>query len=142
LPPTIAGPVVVVVGSVVEGTALVVVASVVVGATVVVGAVVVGAVVVGWTVVVGVVTVGRVVAMNVESAWMVVVPPAVAGVRAGDGGVVATGPLCADGTVTGAVVDGRSEVGGSWVVVDADAGAGPVGEVGSATPGVRRGGGG
>jgi hypothetical protein len=88
-----------------------------------------------------VVTVGRVVAMNVESAWMVVVPPAVAGVRAGDGGVVATGPLCADGTVTGAVVDGRSEVGGSWVV-DADAGAGPVGEVGSATPGVRRGGGG
>jgi len=140
---------VVVAGSVVEGTALVVVvASVVVGATVVVGAVVagavvvVGAVVVGWTVVVGVVTVGRVVAMNVESAWMVVVPPAVAGVRAGDGGVVATGPLCADGTVTGAVVDGRSEVGGSWVVVDADAGAGPVGEVGSATPGVRRGGGG
>jgi hypothetical protein len=142
LPPTTAGPVVVVAGSVVEGTALVVVASVVVGATVVVGAVVVGAVVVGWTVVVGVVTVGRVVAMNVESAWMVVVPPAVAGVRAGDGGVVATGPLCADGTVTGAVVDGRSEVGGSWVVVDADAGAGPVGEVGSATPGVRRGGGG
>jgi hypothetical protein len=142
LPPTTAGPVVVVAGSVVEGTALVVVASVVVGATVVVGAVVVGAVVVGWTVEVGVATVGRVVAMNVESAWMVVVPPAVAGVRAGDGGVVATGPLCADGTVTGAVVDGRSEVGGSWVVVDADAGAGPVGEVGSATPGVRRGGGG
>jgi hypothetical protein len=142
LPPTTAGPVVVVAGSVVEGTALVVVASVVVGSPVVVGAVVVGAVVVGWTVVVGVVTVGRVVAMNVESAWMVVVPPAVAGVRAGDGGVVATGPLCADGTVTGAVVDGRSEVGGSWVVVDADAGAGPVGEVGSATPGVRRGGGG
>jgi hypothetical protein len=142
LPPTTAGPVVVVAGSVVEGTALVVVASVVVGATVVVDAVVVDAVVVGWTVVVGVVTVGRVVAMNVESAWMVVVPPAVAGVRAGDGGVVATGPLCADGTVTGAVVGGRSEVGGSGVVVDADAGAGPVGEVGSATPGVRRGGGG
>jgi hypothetical protein len=142
LPPTTAGPVVVVAGSVVEGTALVVVASVVVGSPVVVGAVVVGAVVVGWTMVVGVVTVEWVVAMNVESAWVVVVPPAVAGVRAGDGGVVATGPLCADGTVTGAVVDGRSEVGGSWVVVDADVGAGRVGEVGSATPGVRRGGGG
>jgi hypothetical protein len=146
LPPTTAGPVVVVAGSVVEGTALVVVASVVVGATVVVGAVVVGwtvevGAVVGCTVVVGVVTVERVVAMNVESAWVVVVPPALAGVRAADGGVVATGPLRADDTVTGAVVDGRSEVGGSWVVVDADVGAGPVGEVGSATPGVRRGGG-
>ena len=137
----------VVAGSVVEGTALVVVvASVVVGSTVVVGAVVVGCTVevgavVGCTVVVGEVTVERVVVMNVEGAWVVAVPPALAGARA-DGGVVATGPLRADGTVSGAVVDGRSEVGGSRVVVDADVGAGRVGEVGSATPGVRRGGGG
>jgi hypothetical protein len=148
LPPRPAGPVVVVAGSVVEGTSLVVDSSVVVGSTVLVGAVVVGAVVVGSTVVVGsvvlgcaVVTVGWVVARNVESAWVVVVPPAEAGVRAADGGVVATGPLRGNGAVWG-LVDGRSEVGGTWVPVAADAGAGGVGEVGSASPGARRGRGG
>jgi hypothetical protein len=148
LPPRPAGPVVVVAGAVVEGTSLVVDSSVVVGSTVLVGAVVVGAVVVGSTVVVGsvvlgcaVVTVGWVVARNVESAWVVVVPPAGAGVRAADGGVVATGPLRGNGAVWG-LVDGRSEVGGTWVPVAADAGAGGVGEVGSASPGARRGRGG
>jgi hypothetical protein len=89
-------------------------------------------------VVVGVVTVGWVVALNVVRAW-VVVPPAVAGVRAAAGGVVVTGALRVTGTVSGVVVDRRSEVGGSWVV-DAELGAGWVGRVGSATPGVRRGG--
>jgi hypothetical protein len=151
LPPRPAGPVVVVAGSVVEGTSLVVGSSVVVGSTVLVGAVVVGAVVEGSTVVVGsvvlgcavvggVVTVGWVVARNVESAW-VVVPPAAAGVRAADGGVVATGPLRGNGAVSG-LVDGRSEVGGTGVPVAADAGAGGVGEVGSASAGARRGRGG
>ena len=144
-PPSIAGPVVVAAGSVVEGAESVVVASVVVGSTVVVGAVVVGAVV-GWTVVVGVVgstvvagvvTVGWVVALNVESAWVVLAPPAVARGRAADGGAVVTDPLRVTGTVSGVVVDEGREPGGSRVV-DADVGAG---WVGSATPGVRGGGG-
>ena len=152
LPPRPAGPLVGVAGSVVEGTSLVVDSSVVVGSTVLVGAVVVGAVlgstvvvgsvVLGCAVVGGVVTVGWVVARNVESAWVVVVPPpAEAGVPAADGGVVATGPLRGNGAVSG-LVDGRSEVGGTWVPVAADAGAGGVGEVGSASPGARRGRGG
>jgi hypothetical protein len=144
LPRRVAGPVV-------EGTALVVVASVVVGSTVVVGAVVVGstvvvgAVVVGCTVVVGAVTVGWVVvAPDVDGAWVVVAPPVVAGVPAVAGGVGVAGPLRSSGTVSGMVVDGAGEVVGSReaVLVDAEVGAGSAGDVGGATPGARRGGGG
>ena len=132
---------VVVAGSVVEGTVLVVVASVVVGSIVVV---VVGAVVVGCTVVVSAVTVGWVVASTVDGAWVVVIPPVVAGVAAVAGGVVVVGSLRADGTVSRVVMDWAGEVVGSrdTVLVDADVGAGSAGKVGSATPGVRRAGGG
>jgi hypothetical protein len=137
-----AGSVVVVVGSVVVGSALVVVASVVVGCTVVVGAV---EVVLGSTVVVGAVTIGWLVVADVDGAWVVVVPPAVAGAPVVAGPVVVIGPPPARGTVSGVVVDGVDVVvgrRGALVVVDADVGAGSAGEVGSAAPGARRGGGG
>jgi hypothetical protein len=150
------GPVVVAAGSVVDGPALVVVASVVVGATVVVvgavvgsavvvGAVVVGAAVLGGTVVVGVVTAAWVVvAPSVDSAWVVVVLPAVAAGSAGPGAVVVLGAPRGNGMLPGASVDGPGEVGGSWEapLVDADVGAGWVGNVGSAAPEVGGGGGG
>jgi hypothetical protein len=126
----VAGPVVVVVaGPVVLGSELVVVASVVVGCTVVVGAVTVGSVVV---------------APSVDGAWVVVVPPAVAGVPAVAGGVVVVGPLRTNGTVPAVVVEGAGELAGSReaVLVGADVGAGWAGNVGSAAPGARRGGGG
>jgi hypothetical protein len=80
----------------------------------------------------------------VESAWLVaVVPPIVASAPAEAGRAVVGGPPTASGPVSGVAVGGPGEVVGSrGVVVDADVGAGRVGEVGSATPGVRRGGGG
>jgi hypothetical protein len=165
LPCRIAGPVVVVAIPVVvvaipvvvgaalvvgplEGAMLVVVTSVVVGAAVVGGAVVVGptvvdgAVVVGPTVVGGAVTVGWVVAPRTEGAVVVAVPLTVAGVWA------VAGPARVVGLLAGrrpeyVLVEGGGAVVGSRlpvVVVDADVGAGLVGNVGRATPGTRRGG--
>jgi hypothetical protein len=150
-PRRIAGPVVVVVAPVVEGTALVVVALVVEGtalvvvASVVVGwTVEVGAVVVGSTVVVGAVVVGWVVVgPNVGGASVVVVPPAVTGAAAVGGPVVVAVPLRANGTVSGMVVDRLGEVVGArgTAVVDAEVGVGSAGKVGSVLPGARGGGG-
>ena len=142
----VAGPVVVgavlVVGPVVVGpvvgAVLVVVPSVVVDAAVVVGAVVVGPAVVG-----GAVTVGWVVAPTVEGAVVGVLRPTVAGAWAAADPVVVVGPLTARRPGF-AVVEAGGAVGVSRgavvVVVDADVGAGCVGDVGSATPGTRRGG--
>jgi hypothetical protein len=147
----------VVVGAVVVGAMLVVATSVVVDATVLVGTVVVGrvvvvdalvlgpavvggAVVVGPAVVGGAVTVGWVVAPTTEGAVVVVVSPTVAGAWAVAGPVVVVGPLTARRPGFG-VVEGEGVVVGSrGAVVDADVGAGLVGDVGSATPGTRRGG--
>jgi hypothetical protein len=144
----VASPVVVVAGPVVVGAALVVgpvvgamlvvVTSVVVDAAVVGGAVVVDPAVVG-----GAVTVGWVVVTpRTEGAVVVVVPPTVAGAWAVAGPVIVVGPLTARRPGAG-VVEGRGAVVGSRlavVVVDADVGAGLVGNVASATPGTRRGG--
>ena len=116
---------------------LVVDTSVVVDATVLVGAVVVGPAVVG-----GAVTMGWVVAPTVEGAVVGVLPPTVAGAWAAADPVVVVGPLTARRPGF-AVVDGGGAVVGSRgvvVVVDADVGAGCVGNVDSATPGTRRGG--
>jgi hypothetical protein len=138
--PVEVGPVVVgaalVVGPVV-GAMLVVVTSVVVDATVLVGAVVVGPAVVG-----GAVTVGWVVAPTVEGAGVCVLPPTVAGAWAGADRVVVVGPLTARRPGFAVVEGGGAVVGsrGAVVVVDADVGAGCVGDVGCATPGTRRGG--
>ena len=134
------GPVVVgrvVVGPVV-GAMLVVDTSVVVDATVLVGAVVVGPAVVG-----GAVTMGWVVAPTVEGAVVGVLPPTVAGAWAAADPVVVVGPLTARRPGF-AVVEGGGAVvvsrGAVVVVVDADVGADCVGNVGSATPGIRCGG--
>jgi hypothetical protein len=114
-----------------------VVTSVVVDATVLVGAVVVGPAVVG-----GAVTVGWVVAPTVEGAGVGVLPPTVAGAWAGADRVVVVGPLTARRPGFAVVEGGGAVVGsrGAVVVVDADVGAGCVGDVGCATPGTRRGG--
>ena len=128
----------VVVGPVVGGvlvvdTVLVVVTRVVVGAAVVVGlAVVGGAVAVSWVVV----------ASEDEGAVPVVAPPTLAGAGAVAGRAAVEGPLMAPCSGPG-VVEGAGAVVGCrspGVVVDAAVGAGWVGGVGSATPGVRRGG--
>jgi hypothetical protein len=146
----VAGPVVV--GAVVVGAMLVVATSVVVDATVLVGTVVVGrvvvvdalvlgpavvggAVVVGPAVVGGAVTVGWVVAPTIEGAVVGVVLPTAAGAWIVVGPVVVVGLLPARRPGF-AVVEG----GGAVVVVDADVGADCVGNVGCATPGMRRGG--
>jgi hypothetical protein len=154
LPSRITGPVVVVAGPVVVGAALVVGLVVVVGpvvdamlvvdtSVVVDTAVLVGAVVVGPAVVGGAVTVGWVVAPTVEGAVVGVLRPTVAGAWAAADPVVVVGPLTARRPGF-AVVEGGGAVGVSRgpvvVVVDADIGAGCVGDVGSATPGTRRGG--
>jgi hypothetical protein len=163
----IAGPVVVVVGPLVVGAVLVVMSPVVVGArlvvlssevvdttvlvgTVVVGGVVVvdalvvgsavvgGAVVVGPTVVGAAVTVGWVVvAPTVEGVAVVVVSPTAASAWAVAGRVVVAGPRVAFGCGPG-VVGGGSLVGSRRAVV-VEVGAGVVGTVGSAPPGLRRG---
>jgi hypothetical protein len=126
-----------VVGPVV-GATLVVDTSVVVDATVLVGAVVVGPAVVG-----GAVTMGWVVAATVEGVEVGVVPPTVVDAWAAADPAVVVGPLTARRPGF-AVVEGGGAVVGSRgvvvVVVDADVGAGCVGDVGSATPGTRRGG--
>jgi hypothetical protein len=144
--PVVVGPVVVGVGPVevgaalvvgpVVGAMLVVVTSVVVDATVLVGAVVVGPAVVG-----GAVTMGWVVAPTVEGAVVGVLRPTVAGAWVGADRVVVVGPLTALRPGPG-VGDGGGMVVVSWgvVVVDADVGAGLVGDVDSATPGTWRGG--
>ena len=150
--PVVVGPVVVVAGPVevgpvevgaalvvgpVVGAMLVVDTSVVVDATVLVGAVVVGPAVVG-----GAVTMGWVVAPTVEGAVVGVLPPTVAGAWAVADPAVVVGPLTARRPGF-AVVEGGGAVvvsRGAVVVVDADVGAGCVGDVGSATPGTRRGG--
>jgi hypothetical protein len=130
----------VVVGPVVGGVLvvvdmmLVVVTRVVVGAAVVVGlAVVGGAVAVSWLVV----------ASEDEGAVPVVAPSTLAGAGAVAGRAVVGGPVMAPCSGPW-VVEGGGAVVGSWspvvVVVDAAVGAGLVGEVGSATPGARRGG--
>ena len=145
--PVVVGPVVVVAGPVevgaalvvgpVVGAMLVVDTSVVVDATVLVGAVVVGPAVVG-----GAVTMGWVVAPTVQGAVVVVVPPTVAGAWAVAGPVVVVGLLTARRPGFGVVEGGGVVVGsrGAVVVVDADVGAGCVGEVGCATLGTWRGG--
>jgi hypothetical protein len=141
------GSVVVVVGPVVVGAALVVGpvvdAMLVVVISVVVDAVVVGGMlVVGPAVVDGVVTVGWVVVAPRTEDAVAVVPPTVAVAWAVAGPVVVVGLLTArrPGYVLveggGAVVGSRAAVAG----VDADVGAGVVGKVGSATPGTRGGG--
>ena len=141
LPGRITGPVVVVAGPVVVGAALVV--GPLVGAMLVVDASVVGGtLVVGPAVVGGAVTMGWVVVTpRTEGAVVGVVPPTVAGAWAVTGRVVVVGPLTARRPGAG-VVDGGGVVVGSRgvVVVDADVGAGLVGDVGSATPGTSRGG--
>jgi hypothetical protein len=160
LPGRSTGPVVVVAGSVVVDATVVVVgaAVVVVGARVVVGPVVGGRLVVGRMLVVGIsVVVGVAVVVGlavvdgaVEGSWVVlaedgravpVVAPLLAGAGAVAGRVVVAGPLMAPWSGPG-VVDGEVVVVGSRspVVVDADVGAGSGDEVGSATPGTRRGG--
>jgi len=166
LPGRSTGPVVVVAGPVVvDATVVVVGATVVVGARVVVGPVV-GGMLVGDTmlvvvtsVVVGVAVVGAAVVVGlavvdgaVAGSWVVLAPedgravPVVAPTLAGAGAVAArvvvAGPLLAPCSGPG-VVDGEVVVVGSRspaVVLEADVGAGRVGEVGSATPGARRGG--
>jgi hypothetical protein len=155
---------VVVVGPVVDAM-LVVVTSVVVDATVLVGTVVVGgavvvdALVLGPAVVAGAVVVGPAVvddairvgwvAATVEGATAVVVPPTVAGAWAVADPVVVVGSLTPRRPGPGVVDGGGAAVGsrGAVVVVvvvvvvaDVDVGAGCVGDVGSATPGTRRGG--
>jgi hypothetical protein len=140
----VASPVVVVAGPVVVGAALVVgplvgaMLVVVVDASVVGGTLVVDPAVVG-----GAVTMGWVVVTpRMEGAVVVVVPPTVAGAWAVAGPVVVVDPLTARRPGAG-VVDGGGVVVGSRrvvVVLDADVGAGLVGNVGSATPGTRRGG--
>jgi hypothetical protein len=146
--PVVVGPVVVGVGPVevgaalvvgpVVGAMLVVVTSVVVDATVLVGAVVVGPAVVG-----GAVTMGWVVAPTVEGAVVGVLRPTVAGAWVGADRVVVVGPLTAlrPGFEVG---DGGGVVvvspGAVVVVLDTDIGAGCVDDVGSATPGIWRGG--
>ena len=146
--PVVVGPVVVGVGPVVVGPVvvgpvvgamLVVDTSVVVDATVLGGAVVVGPAVVG-----GAVTVGWVVAPTVEGAVVGVVLPTAAGAWAVVGPVVVVGPLPARRPGF-PVVEGGGAVGVPRgpvvvVVVDADVGAGLVGDVDSATPGTWSGG--
>jgi hypothetical protein len=139
--PVVVGPVVVgaalVVGPVV-GAMLVVDTSVVVDATVLVSAVVVGPAVVG-----GAVTMGWVVAPTVEGAVVGVLRPTVAGAWAGADRVVVVGPLTAPRPGFAVVEEGGAVVvsrGAVVVVVGADVGAGCAGDVGSATPGTRRGG--
>jgi hypothetical protein len=138
----VVGARVVVVGPVVGGrlvvdTMLVVVTSVVVGAAVV-GA----AVVVGLAVVDGAVAGGWVVLAE-DGRALPVVAPTLAGAGAVAARAVVAGPLMAPCSGP-AMVDGEVLVVGSRspvaVVVDADVGAGRVGAVGSATPGVRGGG--
>ena len=131
----VVGSVLVVVGPVVVGSALVVVSRVVVDSTLEVEtAVVVGAVMVGSGAVVGVVTGGCVVSLG-SGASDVVRRPA-----------VVIGRLAAEGVVSGLLVGGEGAVAGSWVVVvvvkdvDVEVRAGSVVTVGSAAPGVRRGG--
>jgi hypothetical protein len=117
----------------VEVTSVVVDADVVVGAVVVGPAVVDGAVTVGWVVV----------AARTEGAVVVVMPPTVAGAWGVAGPVVVVGLLTAGRPGFGVVEGGGVVVGSRGalvVVVDADVGAGCVGDVGSATPGTRRGG--
>ena len=145
--PVVVGPVVVDVGPVevgaalvvgpVVGAMLVVDTSVVVDATVLVGAVVVGPAVVG-----GAVTMGWVVAATVEGAEVGVVPPTVADAWAAADPAVVVGPLTARRPGFAVVEGGGAVVGsrGAVVVVDADVGAGLIGNVDSATPGARRGG--
>jgi hypothetical protein len=150
LPRTIAGPVVLVVGPVVVGSALVVVSSDVVGSTVVVvvGAIVLGStavvVMLGCTAVVGAVMVGRVVvAPPVERARLVlVVRPTVAGAMVEARRAVVGGLVTASSPVSGVAAGGAAVVGspGAVVVVvvvvgDADVGGGVAGRVGSAPPG-------
>jgi hypothetical protein len=140
----VVGTTVVVVGPVVGGMLVVVGTMLVVVTSVVVGAAVVGtAVVVGLAVVDGAVAVSWVVVVSEdERAVSVVAPPTLAGAGVVAGRPVVGGlpvaPCSGPGVVEGggAVVGSRSPV----VVVDAAVGAGPVGEVGSATPGARRGG--
>jgi hypothetical protein len=160
LPDRITGPVVVVAAPVVVGPVVVGVGPVVVGAALVVGPVVgamlvvdtgvvvdatvlVGAVVVGPAVVGGAVTVGWVVAPTVEGAVVGVLRPTVAGAWAAAHRAVVVGPLTARRPGF-AVVEGEGAVGVSRgavvVVLDTDVGAGLMGDVGSATPGARRGG--
>jgi hypothetical protein len=163
LPGRSTGPVVVVVGPVEVGATVVVV-----GTTVVVGpaeggmlVVVDTMLVVVTSVVVGVAVVGAVVVVvglavvdgAAAGSWVVVVvpederavpvvAPTLAGAGAVAGRAVVAGPLMAPCSGPG-VVDGEVVVVGSRslvVVVDAVVGAGRVGEVGSATPGARRGG--
>jgi hypothetical protein len=151
----VAGPVVVdatvvvvgatlVVGPVVGGMLVVVGAMLVVVTRVVVGAAVVGAAVVGGLAVVdGAVAVSWVVvASEDEGAVPVVAPPTLAGAGAVAGRAVVGGRLMAPCSGPGVVAGGGAVVGSRSpvVVVDAAVGAGLVGEVGSATPGVRRGG--
>jgi hypothetical protein len=164
LPPRISGPVVVVVAGpvvvdatvVVVATRVVVVGPVVGGMLVVVGTmpvvvtrVVVGAAVVGTAVVGGLavvdgaVAVSRVVVVSEdERALRVVAPPTLAGAGAVAGRAVVGGRLMAPCSGPGVVAGGGAVVGSRSpvVVVDAAVGAGLVGEVGSATPGARRGG--
>ena len=146
--PVVVGPVVVVAGPVEVGAALVV--GPVVGATLVVdtsmvvdATVLVGAVVVGPAVVGGELTMGWVVTPTVEGAVGGVLPPTVIGAWAAADRAVVAGPLPARRPGF-AVVDGGGAVVGSRgavvVVVDADVGAGVIGDVGSATPGTWRGG--
>jgi hypothetical protein len=141
----VVGTRVVVVGPVVGGMLVVGdMAVLVVGTRVVVGAAVVGAVVVvALAVVDGAVAVSPVVVVSEdEGAVPVVAPPTLAGAGAVAGRAVVGGLLIAPWPGSGGV-DGGGAVVGSWspgVVVDAAVGAGLVGEVGSATPGGRRGG--
>jgi hypothetical protein len=159
LPDRITGPVVVVAAPVVVGPVVVVAGPVEVGAALVVGpvvgamlvvdtsvvvdtAVLVGAVVVGPAVVGGAVTVGWVVTPTVEGAVVGVLRPTVAGAWAGADRVVVVGPLTAPRPGFAVVEEGGAVVvsRGAVVVVGADVGAGCAGDVGSATPGTRRGG--
>jgi hypothetical protein len=159
LPGRITGPVVVVAAPVVVGPVVVGVGPVVVGAVLVVGPVVgamlvvetgvvvdatvlVSAVVVGPAVVGGAVTVGWVVAPTVEGAVVGVLRPTAASAGAAADRVVVVGPLVAPRPGPGVVDGGGAVVGsrGAVVVVDADVGAGLIGDVDSATPGARRGG--
>jgi hypothetical protein len=139
----VVGARVVVVGPVVGGMLVVVDTMLVVVTSVVVGAAVVGAAVVdGLAVVGGVVAVSWVVVAPEDGrAVWVVAPPLLAGAGAVAGRVVVAGPLIAPCSGPG-MVDGEVVVVGSRspVVVDADVGAGSGDEVGSATPGMRRGG--
>jgi hypothetical protein len=144
--PVVVGTVVVAAGAVVVGAALVVGpvvgAMLVVVTNVVVDSAVVGAVVVGPAVVGGAVTMGWVMVPTVEGAVVGVLRPTVAGAWVGADRVVVVGPLTAlrpgpgVGDGGGVVVVSRGVV----VVLDTDVGAGLVGDVDSATPGIWRGG--